>query len=78
MKSTLEAHASKGAVIAGVVIGAAVGMGTLGSAAECRIDQSITGCRLQMFAPLWMPNAGGSLGYAVTRHTDEHIFYRRD
>jgi len=25
-----------------------------------------------------MPVAGGALGYALTRHVDEQVFYRRD
>ncbi|HZT76888.1 MAG TPA: hypothetical protein VFA27_09535 [Vicinamibacterales bacterium] len=78
VKGTGDVHASKAAVVTGVVLGELVGLGLLGSAIDCRIDESITGCRLQVFGPLWAPIAGGTLGYFVTRRVDETVFYRHD
>lgn len=73
-----EAHASPKAVAGLAAAGFLVGLVTLAGASECRIAESLTGCRLELFAPLWMPVAGGVLGYVVTRHVDETVYYRRD
>lgn len=78
VKSSPEAHASQRAVITGVVVGAAVGVAFWASAIECRIADSITGCRLQLFAPVWMPVAGGAIGYAASRRVTEEVYYRHD
>jgi hypothetical protein len=73
-----EVTASRGATVAGVVIGEVLGLATFAGATECRIAESISGCKLQLMAPLWMPIAGGTLGYVLTRHVDRRVFYRRD
>jgi hypothetical protein len=73
-----EVHASRTAVIAGAVLGAVVSVPTFLSTVDCRISESVTGCKLQLYAPIWMPFAGGAIGYAVSRRVDEEIYYRRD
>ncbi len=78
VRGTGEVTASRGAVIAGVVVGGVLGVGAFVGATECRIAESVTGCKAQLTAPLWTPVLGGLLGYGVTRQVDRRVFYQRD
>ena len=78
VKRVGAARGSPKAVAGLAAAGFVVGLVTLAGASECRIADSLTGCRLELFAPVWMPVAGGALGYALTRRVDEQVYYRKD
>ena len=73
-----EGHGSKKATIIGLVAGGLFGAAfSLGNALSCDIRVHPTSCAVGTAAVLWMPAAGGALGYGLTWRVDEDVYYSR-